>query len=152
MFVSSYNTYIGNDTSTKTNSFKNGDVKEKKDAFSDELSKLSGLKSHTDKTLPIDYVSNYKSFNTQQKLQEKLQNQSGFELKKLNIINNAKVAYEENTKMFSQLKKPIVALNLTPKIDERLPRDIKDAKEKSLRHLMVNTYLANNKYFEITAA
>lgn len=153
MFVSTYNTYVGTDTSNKTNGYKsNGSSKENRDSFGDELSKFTIVKAHTDKNLPIDYISNYKSFNNQQKLQEQLQNRDGFELKKLNIINNAKAAYEENTKMFSQLKKPTFTLSHTPKIDEKLPRDVKEAKEKTLRHLMVNTYLANDKYFQVTAA
>lgn len=152
MFVSSYNTYVSTDTSNKTNGYKSGESRERRDFFGDELSKFTVVKSHTDKNLPIDYISNYKSFNNQQKLQEQLQNKDGFELKKLNIINNAKAAYEENTKMFSQLKKPTITLSHTPKIDEKLPRDVKEAKEKTLRHLMVNTYLANDKYFQVTAA
>ncbi|MDD5400331.1 MAG: hypothetical protein PHQ93_03980 [Sulfurimonas sp.] len=152
MFVSSFNTYISTNSSNKSDNYKDRDFKSDAESFSSELSKSTILKPYINKNLPIDYVSNYKSFNNQQKLYEQLQNQNGEELKKLNILNNAKVAYEESTKMFSLLKRPTLTLSQTPKIDEKLPRDAQEAKEKSLRHTMVNTYLANDNYYRVTAA
>lgn len=152
MFVSSFNTYIGTNSSNKSENYRDRDFKGDADSFGGELSKSTILKPYTDKSFPVDYVTNYKYFNNRQKIEEQLQNQNGEELKKLNTLNNAKVAYEENTKMFSLLKKPTLTLSQTPKIDEKLPRDAQEAKEKSLRHTMVNTYLENDKYYRVTAA
>lgn len=152
MFVSSYATYISTNASDKSDRYRtrssDGDV----DTFSKELTKSPILESYVNKNLPIDYISNYKSFNNQQKMHEQPQSLDDLKLKELNNINKAKVAYEENTKMFSLLKRPTLTLSQTPKIDEKLPRDAQEAKEKTLRYAMVNTYLENDKYFHITAA
>lgn len=152
MFVSSYSTYINANNSTKTGGSKADIYKGDLNYSSQELSKSTILESHTNKNLPINYISNYKSFNNQQKLQEQLQTQDELTLKHLTTINSAKVAYEGNSTMFSLMRKPTLSLSQTPKIDEKLPKDVKEAKEKNLRHTMVSTYAANNKYFEITAA
>ncbi|MDQ1268312.1 MAG: hypothetical protein QG560_955 [Campylobacterota bacterium] len=152
MFVSTYATFIGTNNSGKTDSFKAKEPKSESESFSKEFANSSIVKSHTDKNLPIDYISNYKSFNNRQKLQEQLQTQDELRLKQLTTTINAKVAYDGNSTMFSLVRKPALSLNLTPKIDEKLPSDVKEAKEKNLRHAMVNTYEANNRYFQITAA
>jgi len=152
VFVSTYSTYIGSNSSNKTDSYKIKEPKSESESFSKELSSSAIVKSHTNKNLPIDYISNYKSFNNQQKLQEQLQTQSELQLKHLTTTINAKAAYDGNITMFSLVRKPALPLNQTPKIDERLPRDIKEIKEKNLRHVMVNTYEANDRYFQITAA
>ena len=152
MFVSSFNTYISTNNSNKSEAYKDRELKSDSESFSSELSKSTVLKPYASTYLPIDYISNYKSFSNQQKLHEQIQNQNGGELKKLTVLNNAKIAYEENTKMFSLTKKPALTLTQTPKIDEKLPHDVQEAKEKTLRHAMVNTYLANDKYYHITAA
>lgn len=152
MFVSSFNTYIGTNSSNKSETYKDRELKGDFESFNSELSKSTVLKPYTNANLPIDYISNYKSFSNHQKLYEQIQNQNGGELKKLTVLNNAKIAYEENTKMFPLTKKPAFTLTQTPKIDEKLPHDIQEAKEKTLRHTMVNTYLANDKYYHVTAA
>ncbi|MFA5461776.1 MAG: hypothetical protein WC274_06835 [Sulfurimonas sp.] len=151
MFVSSYNTYV-NTTNTKNNTdFKKNDDKETSESFSKNLFQ-NVLKPYTDKTLPIDYISNYKSFYNQQKLQEHSTSQSEYTLKQLSTQNSAKAAYDENSKMFSLVKKPFTSLDQSPKIDERLPPQGQEAKEKVLRHTMVNTYISNDNYYRITAA
>lgn len=152
MFVSTYATFIGSNSSNKTDSYKAKEPKGESESFSKELSSSAIVKSHTDKNLPIDYISNYKSFNNQQKLQEQLQTQDELRLKQLTTTINAKVAYEGNSTMFSLSRKPTLTLSQTPKIDEKLPSGVKEAKEKNLRHVMVNTYEANDRYFQITAA
>ena len=54
--------------------------------------------------------------------------------------------------MFPIIKKPAFTLSQTPKIDEKLPLDVQEAKEKTLRHTMLNTYISNDNYYRITAA
>ena len=80
MFVSSYNTYISTNNSNRSENYKSKEVKSDT-AFSSELSKFTLLKPYTQTDLPIDYVSNYKSFSNQQKLYEQMQNFNSQELK-----------------------------------------------------------------------
>lgn len=152
MFVSSFSTYISTNSSNKGGAYKERELKESSESFNNELSRSTILKPYINSNLPIDYVSNYKSFNNQQKLHEQLQDQNSDELKKLSIFSGAKIAYEENTKMFSLVKKPTFTLSQTPKIDESMPRDLQEAKEKTLRYTMLNTYIANENYYRVTAA
>lgn len=152
MFVSSFNTYISTNSSNKSEALREREAKKESDSFSSELSKSTILKPYINSDLPVDHISNYKSFSNQQKLHEQMLNQNGAELKKMTLLNSAKVAYEENTKMFPLIKKPALTLDQTPKIDEKMPKDLQEAKEKTLRHTMVNTYLANDNYYRITAA
>ncbi len=152
MFVSLYSTYVNTSGSNKSADLKSNDTKEEKYPFSETPLDKTVIKSHTDKNLPIDYISNYKSFNNKQKLQEEFCGADEQKLKQLSVINNAKTAYEANTTMFSLVKKPSAPLGQTQKIDEKLPREIKEIKEKNLRQAMVSTYAANNRYYEITAA
>jgi hypothetical protein len=152
MFVSSYNTYVNTTNSTKSSELRRSDDKEKSDSFSKSLSDSTILKPYNDKNLPINYISNYKSFHNHQRLQEHLQSQNEYNLKQLNTLNSAKIAYDENSKMFPLAKKPSSSLSQTPKIDEKLPPKDQEAKEKVIRHVMVNTYISNDNYYRITAA
>ena len=152
MFVSSYNTYVQTDSTNKSREFKANDLKKDSFFLSETASNEPAFALRDEKSLPIDYVSSYKSFQNQQKLQEQLQGQDSFTLKGLNTLANAKNAYEESTKKFSLAKKPTFALDLTPKIDTSMPQETKEAKVETLRQMMVNTYLANDRYYRITAA
>lgn len=152
MFVSSYNTYVHTSNTNKSSDLRRSDDKEKSEGFSKSLSDLSIVKPFTDKSLPIDYISNYKSFHNHQRLQEQLETQGEYKLKQLSTLNNAKIAYDENSKMFPLTKKPHAPLSQTPKIDEKLPRQDQEAKEQVLRHTMLNTYISNDNYYRVTAA
>lgn len=151
MFVSSYNTYINSNSSEKTNQNEVSNKKEELNSFNSKLTETTPSKPFTAKSLPIDYVSNYKSFSNQQKLQEQTKSQDEIKLQKITTMTNAKTAYEENSKIFPLLKKPSITLNQTYKIDKRLPQDMQELKEKDLRHTMVNTYIANDNYYRATA-
>jgi len=151
MFVSSYSTYINTNTSEKTDKLRVENKKDESKSFGPEVSKNSPLEAYSAKNLPIDYVSNYKSFNNQQKLQEQVKSQDELKSKKTTAMKNAKIAYEDNSKIFSLLKKPTTTLNQTKRIDKKLPLNIQEIKESNLRHTMVNTYLENDKYYQITA-
>ena len=151
MFVSSYSTYINTGTSDKTNKLKIDNQKNVSKSFSSELSKSTLLEAYSSNKLPIDYVSNYKSFNNKQRLQQLVKSQNELDLKRTTVINNAKTAYEDNSKMFSLLKKPTTTLNQIKKIDEKLPQNIQDIQKSNLKHTMVNTYIENDRYYQITA-
>ena len=151
MFVTSYSTYINTSTSDKTNKLEVDKQKDGLKSFSSELSKSALLETYTGKNLPIDYVSNYKSFNNKQRLQQFEKSQNELELKKTATMNNAKVAYEDNSKMFSLLKKPTSSLNQIKKTDTKLPQNIQDIQKSNLQHTMVNTYMENDRYYQVTA-
>jgi hypothetical protein len=57
----------------------------------------------------------------------------------------------ENSTMFPLLQKPKLTLNQTLKTDKKLPQDTQKAKESIIRRDMINTYIANDNYYKITA-
>ncbi|QOY52561.1 hypothetical protein [Candidatus Sulfurimonas baltica] len=151
MFVSSYSTYISTNSSDRTEKNREGQSKDESKSFNLKSSSDSATNFSPTKNLPIDYVSNYKSFNNQQKLQEQIKSQDEIRYTNIKDIKNAKAAYEDNSKMFSLSKKPTTSLDQTPKINKDLPKSIQELKEHKLRQAMVNTYLANDRYYQLTA-
>ena len=105
MFISSYNTYVGANSSDKTSQRNLESKRDESKSFSLELSKDSVPKSVITKNLPIDYVSNNKSFNTQQKLQEQIKSADETKFKNIKNINSAKNAYEEGERSLQSVKK-----------------------------------------------
>lgn len=164
MFVSSYSTYIQSNTSDKTakqrvekpsSEIRSFDSKPNQNATS------TGIKNTA---LPIDYISKSQVLNNKQELeyqkqqlQEPSKNPTNTTKETINKFGghnsliNAKSAYESNSKMFSLFAKPHVALDQTPTIDKTLPKKAQDAKELSMKNLMVNTYIANDNYYKVTA-
>jgi len=151
MFVSSYSTYISTNTNDKTSKPRLEQEKNGANSFSSTLKKDNSLQVYNPKSMPIDYISNYKSLNNQQKLQEQEKNKDEVKFKKINHMKNAKIAYESNMSMFSLIQIPSVSLDNTPKSSDIFNQNIQDIKEDNLRHKMVNTYLENDKYYQITA-
>ena len=152
MFVSSYSTYINTSTSDKTNKLKIDTQKDELKPFSSELSKSTSVETYSVKKLPIDYVSNYKTFNNQQKMQDQTIIQEEQKLKKISTLNSAKTAYEDNSKIFSPFKKPTVTLSQTSQSDRRQPKNIQDIQISNLKNTMLNTYIENDSYYKITAS
>lgn len=151
MFISSYNTYVNTNNADKTVNQKIEKSKPSGASFASELAQNNIVESKNTQNLPITYISNYKAFSNKQKLQEEFQNKDEVKYTKMKAIKSAKDAYEDNTIMFSLFIEPKATQSQTPHIDENLPTDLQKAKEKQLRHVMVNTYLANDKYYQITA-
>ena len=155
MFVSSYSTYI-NTSATERNQKERVDAsKESGSSFSKKLDTTLSTEvtkaSHLLKNqLPVNYVSNYKVLNNQQKLQQE-SSKAQIKFTQVSTLQNAKVAYSDNSQMFSFLQKPKVTLDQTPKINTKMPTQAQEGQEKSLRHLMINTYIANDSYYKITA-
>ena len=164
MYVSSYNTYIHPNTSersAKTRFDKQSSEGKKFDSnFSDNKSYVTSKNSN----LPIDYIAKSNIYNNKNELEfqtQQLQEDVDTNLKETkntlqkfsepNSIVNAKSAYESNSIMFSLIKRPHASLDQTPKTDENLPKNLQEAKEDSIRHIMVNTYLQNDRYYQITA-
>lgn len=151
MFVSSYNTYISTNNSQKLERERGENSKIPKNSFESKLEQSSVLESKNTQNLPINYISNYKAFSNKQKLQEEFNNKAEIKYAKSNALSNAKSAYKENTVMFSFLLEPHMTQSQTPQVDKKLPTDLQQLQEQQMRHNMVNTYLANDKYYQITA-
>ena len=151
VYVSSFNTYINTESSTKTQQNR---IKERKSVANTLESKLLSktVKNvDTSPKFPINYISNYKTLNNQQKLQENFPNSDITKYLKLEAEFEAKNAYSTNSKIFSLILPPRATLDQTPAIDQKLPQNIQDIKEKNLRHIMVNTYISNENYYRVPA-
>jgi len=151
MYVSSFNTFVHSNSTQKT-------YKEKETALSKDINKSFEimLNPKVDTTslkqqLPINYISNYKVLNNQQKLQNDQNKQELVKFTKVNAQNNAKTKYVENTTMFSLFTKPKNTINQTPRVSAKLPPEIQKISQQNLRNTMINTYTANENYYQITS-
>ena len=151
MYVSSFSTYINTESTAKTQQSRVSQSKSSVESFETKLLSKTVKNIDTSPKFPINYISNYKSLNNQQKLQENPQSSEKTKFLKLEAQSEAKNAYSDNTKIFSFILPPSATLDQTPKIDKKLPQDIQEIKEKNLRNTMVNTYLSNESYYRITA-
>ena len=155
MFVSSYNTYVATTASEKLQKHDKENIKFP--TFNTKLTQVSSA----DFTKQSTYVfHNNLTKNTaavQQKIHNQQQTANSPILKMLNQFNgknsliNANSAYATNTKTFSLIITPKTTLNQTPSLDNTLPREPRHIKELNMRHKMVNTYLANENYYKVTA-
>jgi len=155
MFVSSYSTYIDTTANKRVQNERVQGEKKSSQSFQNKLLVTPQKTLLSGNELPVNYISNYKSLNTKQQLlqeQEKSQNSDKMKFAKVSAQGNAKVAYEENSKMFSFLIKPKQTLSQMPQFHKQSPSDLMKSKESFLRETMVNTYTANDNYYRITAA
>ena len=158
MFVSSYSTYIQTNNSDKISKERIEKPKLGQDSFSSKLNEVSSDLGVKTSYIPINFLSQKQILHNKQEIvfqQDKLQSsikENVDKFKNQNILINSKSAYESNTKMFSLFKIPQIALNQTPSIDNTLPKEPRDIKELNMRHKMVNTYMANDSYYRVTAA
>ncbi|MCX6051987.1 MAG: hypothetical protein NTZ60_05680 [Campylobacterales bacterium] len=163
MFVSSYSTYIQTNASDRPAKTKES-VSSNNTSFSSKLLAQPSLDLDSASDLPIDYVYRAKSFNTKLELQRQEEafknpeNEFVSKSKELTkefmgnkTLQNAKSAYEDNSKIFSLIRMPRHPLDQTPQTDTRLPENVQKLQEQNMRHIMVNTYAQNDKYYKITA-
>ena len=140
VFVSSYNTYIvPSPTDTKKT------PKESKTLFTPNTqqtsaSELAGKENLV--KLPVNFISDYKVLNNQQKLHQQTQQFAQKKFIKINTLQTAQIAYKANESLFSLIQKPKVAL---AKPDTKLPDS------PSLKIKVINTYIENDNYYKITA-
>ncbi|MDQ7066639.1 MAG: hypothetical protein Q9M40_00755 [Sulfurimonas sp.] len=154
MFVSSYSTYIDTSLTKKERTDESSRVAKKAESFSSKLLETSSTNVLSNSKIPLNYISNYKALNNKQLInaQENRQNATSKKFTKLSAMNSSKVSYEENSKMFSFLVKPKGTLSQTPKLDKNLPQKAQESQESLLKMKMVNTYVANDNYYRVTAA
>lgn len=165
MFVSSYNTYINTNTSQKSTRGSDETTKSDSKLFSSKLSDISTQKSFLNSNKPINYISQGTSQHNRELLrsqQEYIKTNEKNDFKQTTesiqkfsstaTLNSAKTAYSENSFMYSLARKPQpVTVDQKPKISQDMPQDLQELKEQKIRHTMVNTYIANNNYYQITA-
>lgn len=151
MFVSSYSTYVNTSSSDRINRDRVEQQKYEQKSFSSELSKSSTPSSVTIKSFPVDYVINSKTFTNQYKLHEQLKTEDSEKLKKISDMKNAQTAYNDNSTTFSLLIKPKISLKSVEQIDKKLPENIQKIVEDNLKRIMANTYVENDKYYQVTA-
>lgn len=155
MFVSSYNTYIAATSSEKPQKYNKENVK--LPSFTTKLAQASS----PDTVKPSSYVFHNNLTKNTHAVQQKLYNQQNTTnnpiVKTLSQFNgknsliNAKSAYTNNAKIFSLITTPKTTLNQTPSLDNTLPQEPRQIKELNMRNKMVNTYLANENYYKVTA-
>jgi len=144
MFVSAYSTYVSTNADKLNNKPKVDTQKIDGKSFTNLLAKSPTLLAYDTKNIPINYISNYKSFANKQKLLDtETKSKDEVKFKKMNDVVKAKDSYESNTYMFSLISIPKTPLNQVSKIN--------DVNLENVKHKMVNTYLANDKYYQITA-
>lgn len=158
MFVSSYNTYINANNFEKTRKSNLEESKKTPESFSTKLLSQAVKSVNVSSSFPINYISNYKALNNQQRLQEnrqKLQDNRQNEAKnsfsKIKTLTNANKAYIESSKFSPILVKTVLTIDQTPKIKKDMPKKAQEAKEQIMKHTMVNTYIANDNYYKLTA-
>jgi len=149
MFVSTYSTYLNTNSVNKTS--KNGETSSSSSSklFENSLKHSQTSPARLLQSTPITYISHNKTLGTKERINQQLQ-QNSYEtdLKKLTTIKSqmqAPSAYAANTKMFSL----IIKHPNTPKQVDNSP--FKELKENVQRAKFVNTYAANEKYYELTA-
>ena len=151
MYISSFSTYINTESTTRTQQNRVHRSDNTLESFETKLLSKTIKNVDTSSKFPINYISNYKTLNNQQKLQENFQNSDKTKYLKLEAEFEAKNAYSDSSKIFSLILPPRATLDQTPAIDQKLPQNIQDIKEKNLRHTMVNTYMSNENYYRVSA-
>jgi len=155
MFVSSYSTYIDT-TATKRIQNEKSDASKKtaSSSFESKLLQTTPKSVVLDAKLPLNYISNYKALNNQQKLQEQelAKNPAKMKFTKISSMNSAHVAYGDNSKMFSLVLRPKQTIDQTPKLDKNLPTKAQEIQGDFMKTKMINTYISNENYYRITAA
>ena len=150
MYISSFSTYINTESSTRVQRTAPSS-KKSTDSFESNLLSKTIKNIDTSAKFPINYISNYKALNNQQRLQKNHPDLNKNRFAKMEAQNSVKSAYSENSKIFSLILPPKATLNQTPRVDKSLPKNIQEIKESNLRHTMLNTYISNENYYRVTA-
>ncbi len=146
MYISSFNTFVNVDASHKISSKRTENSKDfsfKNLQNSDEKVLSTPLKNP-----PINYTANNNSFASQFKLQESAEKTTQLTKKYSDSkkLQNAKKAYESGSKIsFLFQKEQSLAVAVAK------PHYVSALQEKSTYAQMVNTYVQNEKYYQITA-
>lgn len=144
MYVSLFSTYVQTDSSKKTSSPKSN--YEQNSSYVKNTKKSPQTQLTLLKNLPIDYISKNEGFASRLKAQNynKDLEKSTKKYADSKTMQSAKSAYEYNSKISFISQKAEITLNQTPLYDSKL-------QETNVRLKMVNTYIQNDKYYQVTA-
>jgi len=158
MFISSYMTYIDPSRTKRLQDQREETTKEPAGSFASKPSKTTNQELILSKKLPLSYISNYKTLYTKQRLMAQLEHKNmpqdfaKMKFTKINAQASAQLSYTQNSTMFSLLSKPKATLSQTPQHNKHLPEQAQKQKEHIVRAAMINTYVANENYYRLTAA
>ena len=150
MFVSSYNTYIHTNTTDKTTKSKESASASGSKSFESKLLHTSQIAQTESKNTPINYLDGSKIFKNRQKLQQNIESKEELanvnKFNKFSSVKSAKVAYTNNSHIFSIVAKPKPTLTTT----SNMINGDEFSKQKE-KFSAINTYLQNDRYYRITA-
>lgn len=148
MFVSSYSTYINTNTNNNKRAQDRVESSSSK-LFEQSLNKSELNNSRSTQSTPINYISHNKILSTKERIYNQLEQKSyQSNINKFTSVSsqlNAPSAYASNSKMFSL----VIKHPTTPKLTDN--SSLKDLKEPMVRSEMINAYVTNDKYYQLTA-
>lgn len=152
MYVSSYNMYVTSNPSERVDPKR---VDKERESSSFVLPQQPEISKNIS-NLPVDYISRNIGFWQRQELEKELQQKPAQNnptlFKAISDTLQAKESYTQNSKLFlSHSKAPHQVIDQTPKLDTHFSDSIQEIQEKNMRSVMVNTYLNNDKYYQVTA-
>ena len=160
MFVSSYSTFIPAALQEKIQPQRETKSSSETTSFAERLLQVP-LATKT-ASFPVDYVAKNSGFWQKYEVQREIQRftqdakkeETKSSLGRLQKFQSAEVAYSEGVKKFSFILKNTKATTIdqTPRVDTTLPSELQEMQESKLRHKMVNTYLSNDRYYQLTSA
>lgn len=146
MYVASYVTYISPFQSTKVNIQKDESAEKKGANFSFQHNKQT---TDSLKTIPFTpkkaYLPSY-NFLRQQQANQELES-----FEKIKKYQDAKLAYKENSTLYSLAQRPKSVIGGT-KPNLQISKEAQEAKQTLAKKEMVNIYTQNENYYRITAA
>ncbi|MBA1432652.1 MAG: hypothetical protein FAF04_03430 [Epsilonproteobacteria bacterium] len=144
MFIASYATYVPTLSATRTTPVNEKNSSTKENAAAPEK---TVQKKQNNITNSSALLSRYTL------LKQTKENKDTTLFSNLKIHQDAKEAYTQTLQPFSFMKKPKSAQQKPLSLqDIHLPKEARSAKEQILRKEMVNTYIANDNYYRVTAA
>lgn len=156
MFVSAYSTYIQTDSTNKNIRQKDAEY-QNRSAFSSKLYEKSMPALSNGASLTVDYIAKNNNFYTKLFL-EKHQDEQSAQTKELthkfidqSTLQDAKKAYTQMPKMSALFRETFMALDKTDSAASKPSQETQELKDVKMRKLMINTYIANDNYYKITA-
>lgn len=156
MFVSSYSTYIQTNTENK-NVRQREAASSNTSTFSTKLYEEVPPELNTRASLPVDYIAKNNNFYTKlflAKNQDEQSNQTTELTHKYidqTTLQDAKKAYTQTPKMPSLFRDTFLSFDKTPLVESKPAPATQEFKNAKMRKLMINTYIANDNYYKITA-
>jgi len=156
MFVSSYSTYIQTGAANKNIRQKDTEY-ENRSALSSKLYEKNTPALSSGAPFAVDYIAKNNNFYTKLFL-EKNQDEQSAQTKELthkfidqSTLQDAKKAYTQLPKMSSFFRETFIAFDKTQTVASKSSQETQESKDTATRKLMIDTYIANDNYYKISA-